>query len=116
MTEYARIVGGKVVETRTFDTPPDPNPAKGLDWRPMVRDKVPKHDPMSEVRERTTVVRADRIEDTWTVRSMTAQEKAKADADLAESVAAQLGREPFATIMKRLDAIEAALPAPARSR
>lgn len=33
MTRYARIVDGAVVETRNFGIAPDPNPAKGLDWR-----------------------------------------------------------------------------------
>ena len=30
---YARVEGGSVVEERRFETPPDPNPKKGLDWR-----------------------------------------------------------------------------------
>lgn len=37
--EYARIVDGAVVETRWFDRVPDPNPVKGLDWRPVVREE-----------------------------------------------------------------------------
>jgi hypothetical protein len=33
MMRYARIENSAIVEVRSFDREPDPNPAKGLDWR-----------------------------------------------------------------------------------
>lgn len=38
---YARIVDGAIAEERRFDAAPDPNPAKGLDWRLYIKPEMP---------------------------------------------------------------------------
>lgn len=72
---YARIENGAVAEKRDFALVPDPNPAKGLDWRPCPPVPRPPFDPAAQVCEGPAyVVGATEATETWTVRAKTAQE------------------------------------------
>lgn len=112
MTEYARIVDGAVAEVRHFDIPPDPNPVKGLDWRPFTRVR-PAFDNLTQVREPTrTTVTKDGVEEAWPVRDKTAEEltaeQVKRDQLKAEVFAERLAQEPLLSLVKRIEALEAA--------
>jgi hypothetical protein len=86
---YARIVDNAVAEFRDFAIPPDPNPAKGLDWRPCPVIPRPVYDPATHVCTGPTyTVQADQVVEGWTVRAKTAQELT-ADADAAKEDAAR---------------------------
>lgn len=46
---YARIVDSTVAELREFANVPNPNPAKGLVWKPCPHGSKPSVDPLTEV-------------------------------------------------------------------
>lgn len=108
MTEYARIVDGAVAEVRHFDTPPDPNPVKGLDWRPFTRTR-PDFDGSTQVREPTqTIITKDGVEEVWPVRDKTAEEITAEQVQRDQVLAERLGREPLLSLVRRIEALEAA--------
>lgn len=84
---YARIVDNAAVEMRIFPVAPDPNPAKGLDWRPCPVIPKPVFDLTTQVCEGPiyTVASAQVVE-SWTVRLKTAEELA-ADLEAARELA-----------------------------
>lgn len=51
MARYARIVSGAVATVQDFGIAPDPNPAKGLDWRPCPSVAKPAFDQTTETVE-----------------------------------------------------------------
>jgi hypothetical protein len=75
MARYARIVNDAVAELRNFGVAPNPNPAKGLDWRSCPVVSPPAVDPLSEVLEAPAYqVGASEVTESWSVRAKTAQE------------------------------------------
>jgi hypothetical protein len=83
MARFARIVADAVVEKRDFVVPPDPNAAKGMDWRPCDPVAPPAYNAKTEVREGPTyTVGANSVTESWSVRAKTAEE-IDADKDAA---------------------------------
>lgn len=72
---YARIVNNAVAELREFGIAPDPNPKKGLDWRPCARAERPAHDPEIEtISGPSYTVGASEVTEQYTKRDLTAGE------------------------------------------
>lgn len=108
MTEFARIVDDKIVEVRNFAMPPDPNPAKGLDWRPLTREAQPTFDRTTQVVNEVDSVLADGAIRQRVVRDKTADELANEEIAKQASIKAQLAEEPLASLVRRIEALEAA--------
>jgi hypothetical protein len=86
---YARIVDNAVAELRDFAIQPDPNPLKGLDWRPCPVVPRPVYDPATHVCTGPTyTIQADQVVEGWTVRAKTAEEIAAAT-EVAKEAAAR---------------------------
>lgn len=91
MARYARIENDAVVEIREFAKAPDPNPAKGFDWRPYtlikptINSATQVYDPPDAVRD----VQPESVTDTWTARDKTAQELANDLAAFRDRVTTQ---------------------------
>lgn len=93
---YARIENGAVVEKREFTVVPDPNPAKGLDWRPCPAATPPAYDAATQVRTGPTyVVGEQEVTEQWAVRPKTAQELAADDEARKDSELSALKKAIF---------------------
>ena len=72
---YARIENGLIAEFREFGVVPDPNPAKGLDWRPAPEAARPGFDSSTQTLEGPNrTVLPDKVIESYVIRPLTPQE------------------------------------------
>jgi hypothetical protein len=75
MARYALVVDGAVAELRAFTNAPNPNPAKGLDWRSCPPVAQPDVTSLTQILEGPAYeVGETEVTESWSVRSKTAQE------------------------------------------
>lgn len=90
MSQYARIENNAVAEIRDFAVAPDPNPAKGFDWRLYTVTKPALNaDQIYVDNNPAPVIGASEVTVTYVVHNLTAQEIADRLAAFRDQIVAQ---------------------------